>query len=117
MGHRPVDLEPTPNETLSRPAELVQRAKQLAQLANFQFGRGTVPTPAGVTAAINTNGFTPRANGAPVNRVAELGLDQVETSVQYSQSNGSALATAIAPSPVKTHRSEAGRILRRETGG
>ncbi len=25
MGHRPVDLEPTPVETLSRPAELVQR--------------------------------------------------------------------------------------------
>ena len=41
MGHRPVDIEPTPDEKLSRPAELVQRARQLAQLANFQFGRGT----------------------------------------------------------------------------
>src|SRR5688572_30766283 len=30
LGHRPVDVEPTTNETLSRPAELVQRAKQLA---------------------------------------------------------------------------------------
>src|SRR5262245_8286747 len=39
MGHRPVDIEPAPNEKLSRPAELVQRAKQLAQLTNFQFGR------------------------------------------------------------------------------
>ena len=34
-----------PLETMSRPAELVQRAKQLAQLTNFQFGRGTVPVP------------------------------------------------------------------------
>ena len=42
MGHRPVDIEPTPAETLSRPAELVQRAKQLAQLANFQFGRTNI---------------------------------------------------------------------------
>src|SRR3954454_2008920 len=29
MGHRPVDVEPTPADKLSRPAELVQRAKQL----------------------------------------------------------------------------------------
>ena len=43
MGHRPTELEATPSERLSRPAELVQRAKQLAQLTNFQFGRNTVP--------------------------------------------------------------------------
>ena len=47
MGHRPVALETPSNEKLSRPAELVQRARQLAQLTNFQFGRGTVHTPAG----------------------------------------------------------------------
>jgi len=45
MGHRPVDIEPSPTETLSRPAELVQRARQLAQLTNFQFGRGTIAAP------------------------------------------------------------------------
>ncbi len=39
MGHRTLDVEPTLSEKLSRPAELVQRAKQLAQLTNFQFGR------------------------------------------------------------------------------
>src|SRR3712207_355892 len=39
MGHRPTDVEPMPTEKLSRPAELVQRAKQLAQLTSFQFGR------------------------------------------------------------------------------
>src|SRR5215217_1843995 len=44
MGHRPVDVEPVTNERLSRPAELVQRARQLAQLTNYQFGRGTVKT-------------------------------------------------------------------------
>ena len=50
MGHRPVDVEPATNEKLSRPAELVQRAKQLAQLTNFQFGRNSVPMPAGTPA-------------------------------------------------------------------
>ncbi len=52
MGHRPVDVEPAVVEPLSRPAELVQRAKQLAQLANFQFGRTTVnaSSPAASTA-------------------------------------------------------------------
>jgi len=44
MGHRPIDVEPQTNEKLSRPAELVQRAKQLAQLTNFQFGRNAVAT-------------------------------------------------------------------------
>ncbi|MBC8107839.1 MAG: AAA family ATPase [Anaerolineae bacterium] len=45
MGHRPTDVEPMPTQTLSRPAELVQRAKQLAQLTNFQFGRNSTPLP------------------------------------------------------------------------
>ncbi len=42
MGHRPVDIQPTSTQGLSRPAELVQRARQLAQLTNFQLGRNTV---------------------------------------------------------------------------
>src|SRR5436190_10018847 len=53
MGHKPVDAEPPNNERLSRPAELVQRAKQLSQLTNFQFGRNSVTAP---TAAIESNG-------------------------------------------------------------
>src|SRR5206468_1691344 len=32
-------IEPLAAEKMSRPAELVQRAKQLAQLTNFKFGR------------------------------------------------------------------------------
>lgn len=43
MGHRPVDLEPAVDEKMSRPMELVQRAKQLSQLTNYQFGRNSVP--------------------------------------------------------------------------
>ncbi len=38
MGHRPLDVDGQ-KDKLSRPAELVQRAKQLAQLSNIQFGR------------------------------------------------------------------------------
>jgi hypothetical protein len=50
MGHRPVELEPTPRDRMSRPMELVQRAKQLAQLTNFQFGRNSVPPVFGAPA-------------------------------------------------------------------
>ena len=39
MGHRPVEVDVMAGDRLSRPAELVQRAKQLAQLSNAQFGR------------------------------------------------------------------------------
>lgn len=41
MGDCPAETE-VGTERLSRPAELVQRAKQLAQLTNFQFGRTAV---------------------------------------------------------------------------
>ena len=54
MGHRPTDVEPALGDArMSRPAELVQRARQLAQLTNFQFGRNTVKSqpPVGVPAA------------------------------------------------------------------
>ena len=51
MGHRPVDVEPMSSEKLSRPAELVQRARQLAQLTAAQFGRtATAPTQAAFSA-------------------------------------------------------------------
>ena len=59
MGHRPVDIEPTPNEKLSRPAELVQRAKQLAQLTNLQFGRNSVQGP-GATTIVPEPQFAPQ---------------------------------------------------------
>jgi chromosome partitioning protein len=43
MGAKPIDVEPVISEKMSRPAELVQRAKQLSQLANFQFGKTSIP--------------------------------------------------------------------------
>src|SRR5438045_1458064 len=52
MGHKPVEVEQTPSEKLSRPAELVQRAKQLAQLTNFQFGRNAVQAPGAAATTI-----------------------------------------------------------------
>ncbi len=72
MGHRPVELEPALAETLSRPAELVQRARQLAQLTQFQFGRGTSMATAASAAApiaIEVEASTP-ALMAPVAPIA-----------------------------------------------
>src|SRR4051812_47809601 len=51
MGHRPLDVEPITSDKLSRPAELVQRAKQLAQMTTMQFGRTSIPSPSPATAA------------------------------------------------------------------
>jgi chromosome partitioning protein len=45
MGARPLEVEQVPTDKLSRPAELVQRARQLAQLTNLQFGRNVVASP------------------------------------------------------------------------
>ena len=43
MGDRPADEPAAVPEKMTRPQELVQRAKQLAQLTNVKFGRGTIP--------------------------------------------------------------------------
>ena len=86
MGHKPVEVEPTPAEQLSRPAELVQRAKQLAQLANYQFGRNTLASGYAAAAAVQQPA-TPITEAKPTgrpesarmpNRVAELGLAEAE---------------------------------------
>ncbi|HWB55068.1 MAG TPA: AAA family ATPase [Tepidisphaeraceae bacterium] len=74
MGECPVETE-VAAERLSRPAELVQRAKQLAQLSNFQFGRTTVTEerigePANGASASSVG---PRnGDGAIGGRIAEL---------------------------------------------
>jgi len=64
MGHRPVDVEPVTSEKLSRPAELVQRAKQLSQLTSFQFGRHGTGATAG-TALAQEQGAVAIAAGSP----------------------------------------------------
>jgi chromosome partitioning protein len=55
MGHRPVDMDQPTNERLSRPAELVQRARQLAQLTNFKFGRNAGQVADGGAVAVMEN--------------------------------------------------------------
>jgi chromosome partitioning protein len=109
MGHRPVDLEPTPTETLSRPAELVQRAKQLAQLANFQFGRTNMqqmPTTPAPVPQPESKPFTrpePVRTAATISRVSEMGLDLIEPANSGSfLSSGGATAVATAPMPTAT---------------
>ncbi len=99
MGHRPSEIEPAPSQALSRPAELVQRAKQLAQLTNFQFGRGTVAmgsnqpavetmeTPA--AHASNGNGHTPRIEIPPMKTTAQkieefYGVKQIGEEVVFA---------------------------------
>src|SRR5882757_3800666 len=59
MGHRPVDVEPVQPERMSRPQELVQRAKQLSQLTNFQFGRNSTPMPGQPATPVAAPSFTP----------------------------------------------------------
>jgi hypothetical protein len=78
MGHRPAEPEPAPTEKLTRPMELVQRAKQLAQLTNFQFGKNTVASLAGNTvAAIDAPRKTTEEKIEEVYGVRQVGPDVV----------------------------------------
>ena len=120
MGHRPVEVEPTAVEQLSRPAELVQRAKQLAQLASTQFGRGmatgmasmsmpAVVLPAAQPAAAEQKPLAlparpdPTRTTAPaVNRVAALDLTPTPP---FARGGGgtavlSAPAVVVAPAAI-----------------
>ena len=54
MGHRPIEVEAEPQHMISRPAELVQRARQLAQLTNVHFGRTTAAASPAQPAAAGT---------------------------------------------------------------
>ena len=68
MNVRSVIIKPVISEKMSRPAELVQRAKQLSQLATFQFGRTTVTPaaqPATTTNASVANCMMRRSVDAP----------------------------------------------------
>jgi chromosome partitioning protein len=77
MGNRPVESEPT-GDSLSRPAELVQRAKQLAQLTNLQFGKNTVAPPSGVLAApiIPSFNFAPSVPTTAMPTISLSSLDE-----------------------------------------
>jgi chromosome partitioning protein len=70
MGHRPVEVETAASERLSRPAELVKRAKQLAQVTNYQFGRNTVATgPAPIALTDDAAPAAEAAASAPVSQI------------------------------------------------
>src|SRR5688500_2585246 len=99
MGHRPVEVEPVAsNERLSRPAELVQRARQLAQLPNYQVGRGTMKNaqqaeqPERVTAGGNGNGNghgAENGNGfASLAALARSGATPAAFGARQSSNNG-----------------------------
>ena len=65
MGTKPVDVEPIVSEKMSRPAELVQRARQLSQLTNFQFGRTTTTAqPVGQFGTSNGGGLVGASSAA-----------------------------------------------------
>jgi chromosome partitioning protein len=70
MGSGTSEVDVLPPEQLSRPAELVQRARQLAQLANVQFGR-TELEPAGGGSAVAEAPVAVALAEAPVAVVAE----------------------------------------------
>jgi len=61
MGARPAEPEVTPDK-MSRPQELVQRARALAQLANYQFGRNAVPTIPQQQTGLSGTGLSEPAN-------------------------------------------------------
>jgi chromosome partitioning protein len=83
MGARPMDIEPVIAEKLSRPAELVQRAKQLSQLTNYQFGRTSI-APAAQPVTVTAGTATATATAAAPTAVAQH------------------VMTAPAPTPAKT---------------
>src|SRR5688572_2451979 len=97
MGHRPVEVEPVTTEKLSRPAELVQRAKQLAQLTNFQFGGGRGFMPAAQTSSPSTampssngNGFGTQIATAPIAPVAPSAVSPMPHTPRISPAPASA---------------------------
>jgi chromosome partitioning protein len=96
MGHRPLEVEPPQSDRLSRPAELVQRAKQLAHITNFQFGRGTVTlqsAPGG--AQVATAEIAREAQVAP--RLADF-----EPEPESDAENGPIRLVQSSPVPVRT---------------
>jgi len=100
MGARPVEIEPIQSEKLSRPAELVQRAKQLSQLTNFQFGRGS-QTPFTGGGSLGGGSVTPAP--MPASPIPSLATGTIASAPVFtiaapsSSSSSGGIATVIAP--------------------
>ncbi|HEX8916354.1 MAG TPA: AAA family ATPase [Humisphaera sp.] len=109
MGARPAEAEVAPDK-MSRPQELVQRARALAALTNYQFGKNAVPTiPQGGPAANGgpampaTPGIAPAATPAlagsgygGIQRVAAPGHVAPAGTAAHAAGGGTAVAT-LAP--------------------
>ena len=106
MGARPVEIEPIHSEKLSRPAELVQRAKQLSQLTNLQFGRGGTGMP--FTAA-DTSLAIPVANspGGPDSSLLSTALGSPSPAGSFTGAIDRATASGIHDR--RAHRINRGR--------
>jgi chromosome partitioning protein len=97
MGHKPTEPVEAAVDRLSRPAELVQRAKQLAQLTNLQFGR----LAAGPVAASGNGQTAVMEPSAPV--APRLGA--LETLAQGAPLGGVAASTPLSePTPPEPAR-------------
>jgi chromosome partitioning protein len=94
MGHRPTDVEPVSAERLSRPAELVQRARQLAQLTSYKFGRAG----ATVGASPIANDEMPQANEARMQEKLTLiyGVSQESDGVVFRARFDNAQSVLVA---------------------
>lgn len=66
MGDRPAAVEAVEPEKMTRPQELVQRARQLAQLTNVKFGRGTSLAGGPSILADEVSASTATSNGRSV---------------------------------------------------
>ena len=103
MGHRPVEVEAPAVERLSRPAELVQRARQLAQLTNLQFGKSSLAmtmTPDGPSQTGTAAPLTPTRLGTDVFAGAALaGGASGVTSAGAALAGGTVGASATGKSP------------------
>lgn len=88
MGHRPVEVEPANADRISRPAELVQRAKQLAQLTSYQFGRlggngnGATATQTLAAPVAAPESTSPRVEPAPARQHEPVAVRTTEQKIE-----------------------------------
>ncbi|MCC6240182.1 MAG: AAA family ATPase [Phycisphaerales bacterium] len=101
MGHRPIEAEPQPMEKLSRPAELVQRARQLAQLANYQLGRNTV-TLNSATAGGTHGELAAQPSSTHGGRLNFNTDDAIEALDAFASATATVAAVSVAPTVRKS---------------
>lgn len=95
MGARPAEVEQTPDK-MNRPQELVQRARALAQLTNYQFGKNAVPT---IPQAQPSNG------GSMPSSMPSTPMTQPASAPAGTPSfAGAGMMRSAAPAPGSIHR-------------